>query len=671
MAEIVVYKGGQEVSRKKLSGGEVKVGRDPSSDIVLDDPRVSRLHARIVPEGAGFLIEDKSTHGTFVGEARIGRHTLKDGDRVQIADRTLAFVAQDGTKPPIAPISGVAPMQGPAPGAGAGPGDKPAGEWEQFQTVFMQGGGGGQESAARLKALFEMSVALETAKDFPAILRALLDRAITIMGAERGFIMLKDADTGKLSVHVARDRAGDISGVEAESTSRSLMEKVVNSGAPVLIRNAMGGEWGTESMLANKIHSALCVPLRTQEDVSGVLYVDHRSRLSAFTDQDLTFFTIFALQAKAAIDSSRAYWELVESLFRASGDFIAVCGTDGKIRQVNRGAQKMTGLSEAELLARRIPEVALPSDKAQAETLCRETLEKGVVSSTDITFVGADGRHVPMSASTFVMRGRDGKPMGFCLIGRDLTELKNLIERLTSANVKLRELNDMKSQFVGMISHELKTPLSVVVGYAEMMLEDPKDTPSDRQKDYLTRILRSGDKLIGLIMELLELTRIETGKMPLKPVTLEVKTMLAEIVDNFTLQAQEKKVAVSVQIADGITTMEGDKDLLRRALDNFVSNGIKYNREGRTLKVSVERVGPALVFSFADEGIGISKEDQEKLFGRFFRASNVGAIPGTGLGLSIVKAIIERHDGRIAIESEIDKGTTFKITLPLKCPAVE
>ena len=85
----------------------------------------------------------------------------------------------------------------------------------------------------------------------------------------------------------------------------------------------------------------------------------------------------------------------------------------------------------------------------------------------------------------------------------------------------------------------------------------------------------------------------------------------------------------------------------------------------------MERCGAELVFSFADEGIGISKEDQEKLFGRFFRASNVGSIPGTGLGLSIVKAIIERHDGRIAIESEIDRGTTFRITIPLKCPAVE
>ena len=198
----------------------------------------------------------------------------------------------------------------------------------------------------RLTALFEISQALETAKDFSGVLNTIMDKAIAIMGAERGFLMLEDQETKELRVHVARDAQGDIAGVDAEKVSRSLMQRVRETGKPVLIMHAQSAEWGTKSVLEHSIHSALCAPLMTRDLVTGVLYVDHRSSPMAFTKEDVAFFTTFALQAKAAIDNSRAYWELVDGLFRASNDFIVVCSPTGKINQVNRSGAVLLGRTE-------------------------------------------------------------------------------------------------------------------------------------------------------------------------------------------------------------------------------------------------------------------------------------------------------------------------------------
>jgi len=524
--------------------------------------------------------------------------------------------------------------------------------------------GTGLESSRRLSALFELSLTLETTADFSGILDQLLAKAIGIMSAERGFIMLADPGSRNLKVHVARDRGGPISDLESESVSRSLMTQVLDSGKPVLVANAQSAEWGTKSMLANQIHSALCVPLKSHDDVTGVIYVDHRSRDSAFTEQDLAFFTTFAILAKAAIDSSRAYWELVDSIFKASDDFIVVCGTDGRIKQANRGAANLLGLNAAEIASRSFESLFNEPYREKAAALCATALRTGLASETDIELSGRGGRPVPMSISGFSLRDRAGGSAGICLIGRDLSEVKALIRQLEEANSKLQELNDMKSELVGMIAHEFKNALAVISGYADIMIHHPGRSPKDVEN--LGFIMQGVERLIRLISELLDLTRIETGKIGLRPSVFNVELLVREVAEQCTLRAQQKDVQVDLCIAPDLPPLEGDRDLIWRAVDNLFTNGIKYNRSGRRFAVTIKFASGEFALSFADEGIGISAEDQKKLFQRFFRSDSVRQIAGTGLGLSIVKAIVERHDGRISAESEIGKGTTFRVFLPAK-----
>jgi len=247
--------------------------------------------------------------------------------------------------------------------------------------------------------------------------------------------------------------------------------------------------------------------------------------------------------------------------------------------------------------------------------------------------------------------------------------LAMLADEFDNVEGLVAQLRQNQEELANTVSHEFKAPLSVVVGYAQVMLDDTQDSLSERHREYLMRIRRSGERLLALVMELLELARIEAGKLPLAPVPIEVGPFLEEIAEDFRLAAQRKGISLSLRVPDGLPPLEGDRTLLRRVFDNFFSNGIKYNREGRSLTVSVERRGEELAFAFADEGIGMSPGDQAKLFGKFFRASNVGRIPGTGLGLAIAKAIVQWHRGRVEVESAEGRGTTFRVILPLLCAA--
>jgi adenylate cyclase len=265
------------------------------------------------------------------------------------------------------------------------------------------------------------------------VLVQILDKALHIMDAERGFLMLTDLGSDALRVHVARDRGGDITGVEREEVSRSLMERVRAERRPLLVMQAQSPEWATDSVVMHSIHSACCTPLMTRDRVDGVLYVDSRRPEKVFGQADLAFFSTFALQAKVAIDASRTYWELVDSLFKASEDFVVVCGIDGHVNQANVAAERLVG---APLAGR--PLASLFSDSAAAQALFGGTLEAGVGPAQELDLVRT-GRDVPMSLSGFALRDRTGAPIGVCFIGHDLTQIRHLIAQLEVRNRFIRD----------------------------------------------------------------------------------------------------------------------------------------------------------------------------------------------------------------------------------------
>lgn len=432
MAEIVVFRNDEEVRRVPLDDGEVTIGRLDDNAIAIRSNQASRYHAKIVARSGGYVLEDLgSVNGCRIGDEKVKKHRLVDGDAILIANYRLVFrsTSRRAKKSPVA-----TPERKPEQFRHIEEGSiEPSTNWDLMQSVFHDPAAS-KAGARRLQALFEISQSLEAAQDFNAVLIEIMDKAISIMGGEHGFLMLVDQDTGDLRVHVARDKSGEITGIGRDAFSRSLVQRVIDERKPLLVAEAQGEDWCSGSVYEHSIRSVICAPLMTRDTVTGVIYVDHRKVSNVFTRQDLAFFSTFAVQAKAAIDNSRAYWELVDSLFRASDDFVVVCTPKGTVQQANRTATELLGLSGEELAGKPLADLVTQKCRASAEALCQRTLESGVVSGAELELIGVDGRTIPLSVSSFVMHDRQGDAIGFCLIGRDLTELKELISKLTQAN---------------------------------------------------------------------------------------------------------------------------------------------------------------------------------------------------------------------------------------------
>jgi signal transduction histidine kinase len=231
-----------------------------------------------------------------------------------------------------------------------------------------------------------------------------------------------------------------------------------------------------------------------------------------------------------------------------------------------------------------------------------------------------------------------------------------------------REVERAKSDFVSVVSHELRTPLSSILGFSELMLT--REISGEKQRQWLEIILRESLRLSSLIDDLLDLSRIEAGRIELKREPLNLRELIQERVE--LAQQQSEKHVVEAKLPADLPPVPADKHRVERVLTNLLSNAIKYSPEGSRVTVSA-RVNPdkgEIQISVADQGIGIPQEHQHKVFERFHMVDPAltRKTGGTGLGLTVSKASVELHGGRIWVESEVGKGSTFHFTLPLTPP---
>ena len=229
---------------------------------------------------------------------------------------------------------------------------------------------------------------------------------------------------------------------------------------------------------------------------------------------------------------------------------------------------------------------------------------------------------------------------------------------------ELQALDAYKSQLIATVAHELRNPLTAIMGHLEMLEGSPDVT--DRIRGSLSVMDRGTQRLARVIEDLLMLAKVGDPHHPVTAVPVDLHHVVDEVVELSSVAADRKGIIVSVQAPAGPLVTLGDADELDRLCSNLVSNAIKYTPDGRTVTVELCRDGDEVVLCCCDEGMGISAEDQRRLFQEFFRSTNPAAValPGTGLGLTIVKRIVERHGGRIEVESELGKGSSFRVRLP-------
>jgi signal transduction histidine kinase len=231
---------------------------------------------------------------------------------------------------------------------------------------------------------------------------------------------------------------------------------------------------------------------------------------------------------------------------------------------------------------------------------------------------------------------------------------------------RLEELNRLKSEFLSFASHQVKAPMAVVKGYAELIYEGIENVP-EQAKDFAKKIKESVDNLLVLIEEFMDYRRIEEGKIEFNFEKLDIISLIREIVEKMKLLAMEKNLNLDFESKFDSIVMNVDKLRFSQVIQNLIDNAIKYTKEG-WIKVKVDKEDNEVLISVSDSGIGMSKELQQKLFGQFVRDPSIKKeIRGTGLGLYIAKHIIEAHNGKIWAESEgIGKGSTFYIKLPIE-----
>ena len=246
------------------------------------------------------------------------------------------------------------------------------------------------------------------------------------------------------------------------------------------------------------------------------------------------------------------------------------------------------------------------------------------------------------------------------------SNFNDMAARVSGVVGELRAIDEMKTRFVSSVSHELRTPLTAIKGYLELLLFGVAGELNDEQRDYADVAVRNAERLEALINDLLLLSRLQSGRLKLAIDELDVVALIRDLVRGLEPVAAEKHLGLVVRAPTGPVHIEGDELRLQQTFSNLLSNAIKFSPPQAEVLVEVVPDGQVVVVEVSDSGVGIPPEELPRLTERFFRASTAGHVEGTGLGLAITREIVERHGGRLEIESVVGAGSTFRVRLPVR-----
>ena len=349
------------------------------------------------------------------------------------------------------------------------------------------------------------------------------------------------------------------------------------------------------------------------------------------------------------------------SLIESNIDALITTDPRGIITDVNKQMEALTGCTRDELIG--APFKDYFTDPERAEAGIKLVLGESKVTDYELTARARDGKETVVSYNATTFHDRDRKLQGVFAAARDVTERKRYEQSLQQAN-------RAKSVFLANMSHEIRTPMNAILGFSQLMLRDQDLTP--RQCQYLGTINRSGEHLLALINDILEMSKIEAGRTTLNPSTFDLPVLLKDLEMMFRVRTDEKKLSFSVEmIGDVPQYIVTDINKLRQVFINVLGNAVKFTEQGGIgLRVRADRegaTGPCLRVEIEDTGPGISPDDQDKLF-RHFEQTKTGqqAGTGTGLGLAISREFVRLMGGDITVSSQVGKGSVFVIHLPLK-----
>lgn len=337
------------------------------------------------------------------------------------------------------------------------------------------------------------------------------------------------------------------------------------------------------------------------------------------------------------------------AIVNSSDDAIIGKTLDGMITSWNSGAERLYGYSAEEVVGRSIS-VIVPADRSgEVPDILTHIRRKESITHDETERIRKDGSRVDVSITVSPIITPAGDVVGASAITRDISEKK--------------QLQATKDSFISTVSHELRTPLTSIRGYLEALIEDEGGPLNAEQQEYADIAYRNTGRLQKIVEDLLLLPRLDLGQLELNSAVINVGGVLRQVEQEFSLVAQEKNIALLIR-AESDLVIIGDRFRIAQVMSNLVGNALKFTPSGRRVSVSASRWHDEVIVEVVDEGVGIPAAELPRLTERFFRASTAGSVQGTGLGLAITKDIIERHRGKLEIESEEGVGSTFRVVLP-------
>lgn len=351
--------------------------------------------------------------------------------------------------------------------------------------------------------------------------------------------------------------------------------------------------------------------------------------------------------------------EKLKIVVESIGDGVMVLDDEYRIVIFNKEATNISGFAREDVIGKRYDQVLSFLNESTGEsnrTFVDFVAKKKGAPIVNTLLVRKGGTRVSIADSAEVLEDENGKIFGYVLVFRDVS--------------RAREIDKMKSEFISVASHQLKTPLSGIKWFIELLLREKVGTLNEKQKDFINQVRISNERLITLVTDLLSVSHIETNRnfeIIKKPI--DVCKSIERVIESSLPSA--KKFSVTVKREESCPRkmiISADEEKIQQVFQNFVTNAIKYSKKNGEVKIGVEQSKDNIVFSVHDEGIGIDEKDFPKVFTKFYRGDNAikSETDGTGLGLYIAKAIIEAHEGKVWFDSKVDKGTTFYFSLKNK-----
>lgn len=494
-----------------------------------------------------------------------------------------------------------------------------------------------EKELSEWQILIDVNREINSSLNLDEVLKKVVQAAVELTKAEEGSLLLLSEDGTELYMRAGHNFEQGFADSFRISVADSIAGQVVKSGRPITYNKSEAHKIQTSYLIQGLIY----VPLKVREQIIGVLGVDNRLPKMPFSDRDILLLSLLAEDAASAIENARLYQHTVseqqkfETVIANMNDALLMLDMESRIQIINPSMAKALDLQINEIIGKKASDVLPPGDMLNLiNNTSEDDLQQYEINIGDERAFSAQYIQIPN--------------VGVAITMQDISYFK--------------KVNRMKDDFVHTVSHDLRSPLTAVLGYTELL--ERVGEMNKTQKDFVQRIQESVENITSLIDELLDLGRIEAG-FNADPKVVRLEEIIEYTLLNFEGLYKQKEQIIETELAPNLPPLHGNPLRLRQMCDNLIANAIKYTKKGGKICIKLHAHQNELILNVSDEGPGIPREDQPHIFEKFYRASNaIGKEDGSGLGLAIVKTIVENHHGRTWVESTLGKGSNFVVVLP-------